>query len=140
MGPLIRLDTTLTGDRYASILSDHLRPFMSIVHSHGLGGISAVQCVPHVQIATEWLQGHFSEFRHFRCLPKPPDMNIIELIRDALQRGLQKRSPAPLTPTDLWTALQDSWCQLPPPLLQTLIESMPRRVASLLCARGGPIP
>ncbi|GFT45895.1 uncharacterized protein TNCV_2250391 [Trichonephila clavipes] len=27
MGPLIRLDTTLTGDRYVSILSDHLRPY-----------------------------------------------------------------------------------------------------------------
>ncbi|GFW69014.1 transposable element Tcb2 transposase [Trichonephila clavipes] len=37
MGPLIRLDTTLTGDRYVSFLSDHLHPFMSIVHSDGLG-------------------------------------------------------------------------------------------------------
>ncbi|GFX75764.1 hypothetical protein TNCV_2237361 [Trichonephila clavipes] len=40
-------------------------------------------------------------------------------------------------PTDLWTALQDSWCQLPPALLQTLIESLPRHVAALLRARGG---
>ncbi|GFS96389.1 uncharacterized protein TNCV_17231 [Trichonephila clavipes] len=37
MGPLILLDTTLTGDRNVSILSDLLHPFMSIVHSDGLG-------------------------------------------------------------------------------------------------------
>ncbi|GFW75217.1 transposable element Tcb2 transposase [Trichonephila clavipes] len=37
MGPLIRLDTILTGGRYVSILSDHLHPFMFIVHSNGLG-------------------------------------------------------------------------------------------------------
>ncbi|GBN83379.1 hypothetical protein AVEN_141776-1 [Araneus ventricosus] len=36
MGPLIRLETTLTGDSYLSILYDHLHSFMSIVHSDGL--------------------------------------------------------------------------------------------------------
>ncbi|GFV95483.1 transposable element Tcb2 transposase [Trichonephila clavipes] len=36
MGPLIRLDTTLTDEKYVSILSDHLHPFMSIVHSDEL--------------------------------------------------------------------------------------------------------
>ncbi|GFU94189.1 transposable element Tcb2 transposase [Trichonephila clavipes] len=49
MGPLIRLDTTLTGERYASIPSNHLLPFMSIVHFDGLGEVSAGQCdIPHV--------------------------------------------------------------------------------------------
>jgi hypothetical protein len=37
MGPLIHLDTTLTGNTYVRILADHLHPFMSIVHSDGLG-------------------------------------------------------------------------------------------------------
>ncbi|GFQ91442.1 DDE_3 domain-containing protein [Trichonephila clavata] len=71
--------------------------------------------------------------------PKSPDMNFIEYIWGSLQCVVQNRSPTPLTPTDLWTALQDAWCQLPPTLLQTLIESMPLRVAADLCARGGPI-
>ncbi|GFV90751.1 HTH_Tnp_Tc3_1 domain-containing protein [Trichonephila clavipes] len=64
---------------------------------------------PHMsRITTEWLQKHPSEFRGFRRPPKSPDINIIEHILDALQRAVQKRSPPPLTPTDLWTALQDS--------------------------------
>ncbi|GBL74153.1 hypothetical protein AVEN_31597-1 [Araneus ventricosus] len=33
MGPLIRLETTMTGDRYLSILPDHLHSFMSTVNS-----------------------------------------------------------------------------------------------------------
>ncbi|GFS70940.1 transposable element Tcb2 transposase [Trichonephila clavipes] len=94
---------------------------------------------PHTsRIATEGLQKHSSEFRHFHWPPKSPDMNITEYIWGALQCANQKRSPFPLTPTDLWTALQDSCSQLPPAPLQTLIESMPRRVAALLRARGGP--
>ncbi|GFV93632.1 hypothetical protein TNCV_1989441 [Trichonephila clavipes] len=36
MRHLTGLDTTLTSDRYVSILSDHLHPFISIVHSDGL--------------------------------------------------------------------------------------------------------
>ncbi|GBM90229.1 hypothetical protein AVEN_86204-1 [Araneus ventricosus] len=66
-----------------------------------------------------------------------PDMNIIELIWVALQCAVQKRSPPPGTPIDLRTALQDSWWEKPPGYLQTLDDTMPRRVASLLCARVG---
>ncbi|PRD28260.1 UNVERIFIED_CONTAM: hypothetical protein NCL1_32957 [Trichonephila clavipes] len=43
-----------------------------------------------------------------------------------------------LTTIGLWTALQDSWGQLPPTLLETLIESMVLRVVALLRAYGDP--
>ncbi|GFQ89595.1 transposable element Tcb2 transposase [Trichonephila clavata] len=95
MGPLIRLDTTLTADRYVSILSDHLHPFISIVHSDGIGEIQQDNATPHTsRIATEGLQEQSSEFRLFRWSPKSPEMNIIEYIWDALQRAVQKRSPS----------------------------------------------
>ncbi|GFV19082.1 transposable element tcb2 transposase [Trichonephila clavipes] len=140
MRPLIRLDMTLTDDKYVNILPDLLHPFMSIVHSDGLGEFQQDNATPHTSIiATEGLQEHSSEFRHFRWLPKSPDTNIIEPIWDTLQWAVQKRSPPPLTPADLWTALQDSWCQLPPALLQTLIESMPRRVVTLQRAHESPM-
>ncbi|GFX67715.1 transposable element Tcb2 transposase [Trichonephila clavipes] len=94
MGSLLRLDMTLLSDRYVSILSDHLHPFMSIVHSNGLGEIQKNNSTPHTsRIVTEWLQEHSSEFRHFRWPPKSSDMNIFEYIWDALQRAVQKRSP-----------------------------------------------
>uniref|UniRef100_A0A2L2Z4L5 Transposable element Tc1 transposase n=1 Tax=Parasteatoda tepidariorum TaxID=114398 RepID=A0A2L2Z4L5_PARTP len=56
MGPLIRLDKSLTGDGYVRILFDHLHPFMSIVHSDGLGQFQQDNSTPHTsRIATEWI-------------------------------------------------------------------------------------
>ncbi|GBO13889.1 hypothetical protein AVEN_10803-1 [Araneus ventricosus] len=139
MGPLICLETTLTGDRYLSILPDHLHLFMSIVHSDGLGQFQKDNATLHTsRVATKWLQEHSSDFRHFHWPPKSPEMNIIEDIWGALLHAVEKKSPSPRTPMGLLTALQDSWCEFLPGYLQTPVESMPRRFASLLCARGGP--
>ncbi|GBM38139.1 hypothetical protein AVEN_1530-1 [Araneus ventricosus] len=139
MGPLIRLETTLTGDRYLSNLHDHLHSFMSIVHSDGLGQFQQDNATPHAsRIATKWLQEHSSDFRHFHWPPKSPGMNIIEDIWDALLHADEKRSPSLRTPMDFLAALQDSWCEFPARYLQTLVESMPRRFALLLRDRGGP--
>ncbi|GBM88368.1 hypothetical protein AVEN_54356-1 [Araneus ventricosus] len=112
---------------------------MSIVHSDEFGQFQQDSATPHTsRVATKWFQEHSSDFRYFHCPPKSPDMNIIEPIWVALQCAVQKRSPPHGTPMDLRTALQDSWCEIPPGYLQTLIDTMPRRVASLLCARVGP--
>ncbi|GFY01757.1 uncharacterized protein TNCV_1467491 [Trichonephila clavipes] len=64
------------------------------------------------------------------------DMGPLIHLDTTLTGGRRYLHP-PLTPSDLWTALQDSWCQLPPALLQTLIESIPRPITTLLCLRGG---
>ncbi|GFV24654.1 transposable element tcb2 transposase [Trichonephila clavipes] len=86
MGPLIRLDTTLISDRYVSILSDQLHPFMSIVHSDGHGEFQQDNATPHMsRIAIEWLQEHSSDSIHFRWPPKSPDRNSIEYIWNALK-------------------------------------------------------
>ncbi|GFU90770.1 DDE_3 domain-containing protein [Trichonephila clavipes] len=72
MEPLIRLNTTLTSDRYVSILSDYLHLLLSIVHSDGLGEFQRDNATPHTsRIATEWLHEHSSEFIHFRCHQNP---------------------------------------------------------------------
>ncbi|GBL82469.1 hypothetical protein AVEN_252597-1 [Araneus ventricosus] len=120
MGPLIRLETTLTGDRYLTILSDHLHSYMPIVHSNGLGQFQQDNATPHAsRVAIKCLQEHSSDIRHFHWPPKSPEMNIIEDIRDALLHAVEKISQPPRTPMDLLTALQDSWCEFPPGYLQT---------------------
>ncbi|GBM39757.1 hypothetical protein AVEN_107174-1 [Araneus ventricosus] len=137
MGPLIRLETTLRGDGYLSILPDHLHAF--IVHSDGLGQSQQDNATPHAsRVATKWLQEHSSDFRHFHWPCKSPEMKIIGDIRDALLHTVENISPPSRTPMDLWTVLKDEWCRLPPRYLQTLVESMPHRVAALLRAREGP--
>ncbi|GBO06635.1 hypothetical protein AVEN_67327-1 [Araneus ventricosus] len=137
MGLLIHLETTLTGDRYLSILPDHLHSFMSIVHSDGLGQFQQDNATPHAsRVATKWLQEHSSDIRHFHWPPKSPEMNIIEDIWDVLLHAVEKGSPLPRTPMDLLTALQDSWCEFPSGYLQTPVESMPHRFASLCVLMG----
>ncbi|GBM35766.1 hypothetical protein AVEN_108964-1 [Araneus ventricosus] len=112
---------------------------MSIVHSDCLGQFQQDNATPHAtRVAAKWLQGHSSDFRQFHWPPKSPEMKIIEDMWNALLHAVEKRSPPPLTPMDLLTALQDSWCEFPPGYLQTPVESMPRRFASLLRAPGGP--
>ncbi|GFX33141.1 transposable element Tcb2 transposase [Trichonephila clavipes] len=96
MGSLIRLDTTLVGDRYIMVLSDHLHPFMSIVHSDGLGEFRQDNATPLTSsIATEWLQKHFFEFRYFHWSPKSPDRNIVNLCEMSCN-ALFRRSLHPL--------------------------------------------
>ncbi|GBL78234.1 Transposable element Tcb2 transposase [Araneus ventricosus] len=102
MGPLIHLETALTGGMYVTILYDHLHPFISIVHSDGFAQFQQDNATPHrSRFATEWLQEYISDIRHFHRPSKSPDMNIIEHIWYVLQRTVQKRSPPPLTPMDL---------------------------------------
>ncbi|GBL75459.1 hypothetical protein AVEN_194636-1 [Araneus ventricosus] len=91
----------------------------------------------HLPSILENLEGLNEEQQHFQWTPKSPNMNIIEDIWDALLHVVEKRSPPPRTSMDLLTALQDSWCEFPPGYLQTLVESMPHRFASLLRVHGG---
>ncbi|GBM47075.1 hypothetical protein AVEN_179799-1 [Araneus ventricosus] len=81
---------------------------MSIVRFDGFEQFQQDNATPHTwTVATEWLQGRSSVFRHFHWSPKSPDMNIIGHISDVLQRAVHKRSPPPCTPMDLWPALQE---------------------------------
>ena len=135
-GTLVHLD--MTGDTQVSILSDHLHPFMSITHSDGLGQFQQENALPYTsRITTEWIQEHSSGTKHLCWPPNSPDRNIIEHIWDAMQHGVQNRSPAPCTLMDLWIGLQDAWCQFPSALPQRLVKSLPCRAVALLHACRG---
>ncbi|GBN41773.1 hypothetical protein AVEN_26683-1 [Araneus ventricosus] len=106
---------------------------MSIVHSDRLGQFQQDSATLHAsRVTTKWFQERSSDFRHFHWPRKSPEMNIIEDIRNALLHAVENRSPPPRTPMDLWTVLKDEWCELPPRYLQTLVESMPRRVEDIM--------
>lgn len=78
--------------------------------------------------------------KRIRQLPWPsfsPDMNIIEHVWDQLDRLVHARYRLPCNLEELWHALKEEWDNFPKASLDTLFESMPRRVAALLSARGG---
>ncbi|GBN75542.1 hypothetical protein AVEN_185224-1 [Araneus ventricosus] len=104
-----------------------------------IGTIPAEQCdTPCVENCSWKSRRVFLEPLGRHQVAKSPEMNIIEDIWNVLLHAVENRSPLPRTPKDLWTVLKDEWCELPPRYLQTLVESMPLRVAALLCVRGRP--
>lgn len=61
MAPLIYLQTTVTSDKYVSIPSDHIHPFLSTVYY--LYNFNRIKRF--IRIATDWPRGHYSKFKHF---------------------------------------------------------------------------
>ncbi|KAJ8871142.1 hypothetical protein PR048_027447 [Dryococelus australis] len=66
------------------------------------------------------------------------DLNPIEHLRDELDRRVRARKARPKSIAQLMEWLQEEWRRIPGDILQTLVESMPVRVAAVIAARGGP--
>ena len=69
-----------------------------------------------------------------------PDLNPIEHLWDELECRLRARPIHPTSVPDLTNALVAEWKQVPAATFQHLQESLPRRVVSLIAAKGGPTP
>ena len=85
--------------------------------------------------ATTWFKDH-----NFKVLPWPaqsPDLNPIEHLWDHLKRKLGEYDKAPGGILELWERVQAEWDKIEPNVCQNLIESMPRRVAAVVKAKGG---
>ncbi|GFU97901.1 transposable element Tc1 transposase [Trichonephila clavipes] len=66
-----------------------------------------------------------------------PDMSPIEHEWDIVGRRIA-RDLRPVASTDeLWLRIQTIWNTLPQADIKNLLNSMPRRVAALIAARGG---
>jgi hypothetical protein len=67
--------------------------------------------------------------------PRSPDLNPIEHVWDAMGRRLQGKHPRNLD--ELWVYLRTIWNEVSGQFLRDLIDSMPRRIQSVLAAKGG---
>ncbi|GBN43427.1 hypothetical protein AVEN_119217-1 [Araneus ventricosus] len=84
--------------------------------------------------ATAWLDERSSDFSVMNWPPRSPDLNPIEHIWDVLEKGVKAHHTTPAIFTKLWTALTDVWQAIP--VERKLVESLPRRVAAVINARG----
>ena len=66
-----------------------------------------------------------------------PDLNPIEHLWSHLKKKLEEYENPPTGITDLWKRVEKEWNNIPASVCQNLIESMPRRVAAVLGAKGG---
>lgn len=68
---------------------------------------------------------------------RSPDMNPIEHVWDLLKRKVKSRIPAPANVGELRIAVVEEWRRLSQETIDNIILSMPRRVETLIRARGG---
>ena len=130
--PLVRIEGTMTAQRY---VDDVLRP-VTLPFLQGVPNAIYQQdnARPHTaRISQHALQGT-------QVLPWPPvspDLSPIEHVWDVIGRRL-RALPPPRLEDELWQMVDREWAAIPQDTIRTLIDSVPRRVAACIAARGGP--
>jgi hypothetical protein len=87
------------------------------------------------KLARAWFKDHNIELAAHPA--QSPDMNPIEHAWDHVDRQIRARYPRPANIEELWEALQEEWAKLDVEYIRKLYESMPRRVAAVVEAKGG---
>ncbi|GFU87836.1 DDE_3 domain-containing protein [Trichonephila clavipes] len=85
-----------------------------------------------------WLDEHSFDFSVINWSPRGPDLSPIEPLWYVLEQGVKDHHKATTNLTELWTAVAIFWQVIPAQRFQKLVESMPRRVATVINAKGGP--
>ena len=87
------------------------------------------------RIACGWLQDH--KVRVLKWPSQSPDLNPIEHLWWHLKRRLAAYDAEPTSIDELWERVEAEWEKIPAQVCIDLIESMPRRIAAVLKAKGG---
>ncbi|GFX66592.1 transposable element Tcb1 transposase [Trichonephila clavipes] len=131
---LVRIAGTLNSQRYISeVLESVVLPYLQ--------GLSTAifqhyNTQPHVaRIVQRFFVNHQIEL-----LPWParsPDLWPIENMWSMVAKRLTQITPPAATPDQLWQRVEASWSAVPQEHIQSLFESMPRRVAVVISINGG---
>nr|KAF6387375.1 hypothetical protein mMyoMyo1_007881 [Myotis myotis] len=139
LGPLIRVELRLNSTTYLSTVADQVHPIMLMAYPNGDGFFQQDNVPCHgARIVQERCQEHEGDFTLLRWPPQAPDLNPMEHLWDEVKRAIRQLVPQPSNLTELDSAIHQAWCQIPRITFQHLVESMPRRIATVLKAKGGP--
>ncbi|GFV18085.1 transposable element Tcb1 transposase [Trichonephila clavipes] len=133
--PLVRIADTLNSQRY---ISEVLEPVvLPNLQDLATAIFQQDNARPHVALI---VQRFFVNLR-IELLPWParsPDLSPIENMWSVVaQQMTQFTPPAAATPDQLWQRVKAAWSAVPQEQIQSLSESMPRRVAAVISNNGG---
>ncbi|GFW17800.1 transposable element Tcb1 transposase [Trichonephila clavipes] len=102
------------------------------------GGIGYHSRTPLVRIAgTLNSQSYTSEIELLPWPARSPDLSPIENTWSMVAQRLTQITPPDATPDPLWQRMEAAWSVVQQEHIQSLFESMPRRVAAVISNNGG---
>ncbi|GFX48919.1 transposable element Tcb1 transposase [Trichonephila clavipes] len=132
--PLIRIAGTLNSH---CDISEMVEPVV-LPYLQGLATAIFQQdkALPHVERIDQW----FFVNHQIELLPWParsPDLSLIENMWSMVAQRLTRITPPAATLDQLWQRVEAAWSAVPQEHIQSLFESMPRRVAAVISNNGG---
>jgi hypothetical protein len=83
---------------------------------------------------------HEGELQHLPWPAHSPELNVSEPLWSVLETRVRNRFPPPISLEQLEDVLQEDWYKILLETVQNLYESIPRRIAAVLKAKGCPTP
>ncbi|KAJ8866023.1 hypothetical protein PR048_033547 [Dryococelus australis] len=140
VGPLVFVRGSMNTEAYCNILDNEMLPTLWRFYGMDPCYFQEVNARYHVSRATmQWYAEN--NVRRLDWPAQSSDINPIEHLWDELDRRVRARQARPKSIAHFMEWLQEDWRRIPVDVLQTLVESMPDRVAAVIAARGGvPYP
>jgi transposase len=137
VGYMCRIDGRMDAKLYTDILNDYL---LQTVEYYGIDRESFVfqqdNDSKHTsKLAKKWIEEHDIEVLDWPA--QSPDLNPIEHLWDHLKMKLSDYDEVPTSMHELWRRVEAEWEKIAKDECVKLIESMPRRIGSVLKANGG---
>ena len=136
IGYLTKIDGHLNADLYCEILRDELMKSLKY-HDLGVGDIIFQQDndPKHTSNKAKACMEELG-LTMLQWPAQSPDLNPIEHLWSHLKRQLNGWSRQPAGMIELWERVEYEWENIPREVVEKLIDSMPRRVAAVLKAKG----
>ena len=148
VGVLKRVEGRIDAEVYKQILihqaMPELKKLISVEPEYVRWTFQQDNASPHrANIVQKYLENKQSEWGgRLQVMTWPsqsPDLNPIENVWAYVKKQLRKRPKKPSSHANLLEQVQEIWKGLPSRILINLVESMPKRAAMVIKARGGTI-